>query len=198
MPAGEAGAEPAAPSALGIDADDLLAPINQRLSERHKPTITVEQFEAALRGVIRTGIARGDFDQELLVAQLVANARLSRDDAADVERAIEARLDANDTRAHQLERRVGRNALGAADATGKALVTVGLSLLLGLLASVAGAIVALRRSRRAGGEPPHRGVRDTSPGFSPPSEPVTTVAPDRSPTAGLATPVLPPNDVASP
>lgn len=184
-------------SALGMTAEDLLAPVNHGLADQHKPTITAPQFEAAMRGVVRSGFARGDFDQELLVDQLVANTRLSRADAVEVEREIEARLDGNDARPHQLERRLGRQVLGVVDATGKALVTVGLSLLLSLLTSVVGAMAALRRSRRTGGKS-HQGLRDTSPGYSPTIVPATTTAPYPSPTAGLPTPVLPPNDVTAP
>jgi hypothetical protein len=184
-------------SALGTTADDLLAPINQRLADQHKPTITVWQFEAALRGVVRTGFACGDFDQELLVDQLVVYTRLSRADAVEVERQVEACLDGNDKRPHQLERRLGRYALCVVDAIGKALVTVGLSLLLSLLTSVIGAMVVLGRSRRTGGNPPHHSARDTSPGYLRPIEPATTTAPYPSLTAGLPMPVLAPNDFTS-
>jgi hypothetical protein len=179
---------------LGVDVADLLAPINQRLSSQGKPTITVLQFEAAIRGVVRGGIAGGDFDQELLVDQLVASTRLSRADATDVERQIEARLDTREARAHALEHRVEHAVLGAADATGKALTTVGVSLALGLIASILGALVAVRRMRRDEGAP-RRGTRITEPGFSA-AEPVMT-APYPTPTAP-ASPVVPPSDVIGP
>jgi hypothetical protein len=201
--------EPAGPGAapdLGIDIGELLAPINQRLASQSKPTIAVEDFEAALRGVGRAGVSRGSFDQELLVDQLIANTALSRADAIEVERQVEARLDAkqaraNDVdakepRAHELEHRVQRHVLGSVDAAGKALTTVGLSLLLSLLAAVFGAIIALRPYRRPGEGP--RGVRTTEPGFPAPSEPVTSSPP--VPTSGTATAtgagriIVPPTD----
>ena len=181
---------------LDIDAGSLLAPINQRLSAQGKPTITAAQLDAAMRGMVRTGIARGDFVQELLVDQLVANTRLSLADATEVERQIEARVDPAETRAYGIERRAERYALGTIDATGKALTTVGGSLLLGLLTAVLGAMAALRRSRRAGEAGPHRSTRTTEPGFSPPLDPVTT--PYTSPMAGPASPVIPPTDITSP
>lgn len=168
-------AEPTALRELGIDAAELLAPINQRLSGQGKPTITIEDFEAALRGVVRSGIARGDFDQELLIDQLVANTQLSHAEATDVERQIEARLDTGDGRAHALERRVERHVLGTVDTAGKALTTVGVSLLLSLLSSVLGAIVALRQPRRPGER--RSGGRTTEPGFPAPTEPTSPAVP---------------------
>jgi hypothetical protein len=169
---------------LGLDTGELLAPINERLADKGKPTITAEEFSAAMRGVVRSGIARGSFEQELLVDQLVANTPLSRADATEVERQIEARL-APDTGPHALERRAERYVLGAVDSTGKALTGVGLSLLLSLVASVLGALVALRRWRRSGEAGPRR-VRTTEPGFPAPGEPVTT-----SPPVPPGTPVAP-------
>lgn len=161
---------------LGLDADDLLGPVNERLQAQTKPTITAAELETSVRGVVRSGITRGDFDQELLVDQLVANTRLSRADAIDVERQLEARVGGSDPRAHHIERRAERYALAAVDASGKALTTVGFSLLLSLLTSVIGAMVALRRGRRSGEAGTFSGVRTTEPGFAtPPTEPVPAV-----------------------
>lgn len=158
---------------LGIDTDDLLAPINQRLSTQGKPTITAAQLEAAMRGVVRGGIARGDVDRDLLIDQLVANTQLSRADAIDIERQVEARLQ---TRAGQIAQRAGQYGLEAIDAAGKALTTVGISLLLSLITSVAGAIIGLSRPRRPEKGGPHRRERDTEPeDVVPPTEPVVTM-----------------------
>jgi hypothetical protein len=157
---------------LGLDGADVLAPINRQLSAQGKPTISVSQLEAAVRGMVSSGLAQGNFDQELLVDQLVANTQLSRADAADVERQLEARVDASHPGTHAIEHRAERYVLGKADATGKALTTVGLSLLLSLITSVLGAMVALRRSRDPEEGGSSRSVRTTDPGFSPPNEPV--------------------------
>lgn len=168
-------------SEMGIDASSLLPPINQQLSAQDKPTITATQLEAAMRGVVRAGIAQGDFDRELLVDQLVATTRLSPADATDVERQIEARLDPGLTRPHGVEHRAERYVLGAADAAGKALTTVGFSLLLSLIASVLGAMAALRRPQQAGRGGKRRGPYDTDPGYAPPVEPENMTAPYPSP-----------------
>src|SRR4029078_2432202 len=90
--------------------------------------ITVAQFEASVRGVMRSGINRGSFDQELLADQLVAHTRLSRADAREGERQVEAQMGTSDTEPHAFERRVERHALDATKDTGKGLMTAGFSL----------------------------------------------------------------------
>jgi len=186
---------------LGIHGGDLVGSINQRLSAEGKPTITVAQFEAAVRGMAQTGLARGDFDQELLIDQIVAHTPLSRPDATEVERQVEARLDPLDTRPHHLERRTERFLVTAVESSGRALAVVGVALLLSLITSVIGAMIGLRRSPRAGEGGPQRGVRPTEPGVAPPSaEPVTTTSPAPRMTVVTAppSPVIPPHDVTSP
>jgi hypothetical protein len=175
---------------LGLDAASLLAPINQQLSNQDKPRIAAAQLEAAMRGVIHSGIARGDFNQELLVDQLVANTALSRADAIEVERQIEALVDPSNPRGYNVERRAERYVLEEVDASGKALITVGLSLVLSLLTSVIGAMLALhRRSRRSGEGGSNRAARNTDPGYATSPEQVTT------PMTGPASPVIPPTDI---
>ena len=174
-------------SEMGIDASTLLPPINQQLSAQDKPTITAAQLEAAMRGVIRSGIARGDFDQELLVEQLVATTRLTPADAIEVERQIEARVPGL-TQPHGVEHRAERYVLGAADAAGKGLTTVGFSLLLSLIASVLGAMAGLRRPQEAGRGGTGRGAYETDPGYAPPVAPGST-------SARYPSPVAPPVDL---
>jgi len=201
MTSGSSDAELRAPTLreLGLDANNVLGPINQRLTADNKPAVSVAQFEAAVRGMVQSGLARGDFDQELLIDQLVAHTSLSRADANDVERQIEAQLDPLDTRPYHLEHRAERFVVSAVDASGRALATGGLALLLGLITSVIGAMVAMRRPR-AGEGGPQRGVRTTEPGYAPPgAEPVITTSP-----TGLTglnappSPVIPPRDITSP
>jgi len=153
---------------LGVDPNDLLAPINQRLTAQGKPAITAAQLEAAMRDVVRQGLRSG-FDRELFIEQLAANTQLSRAEVTDVARQVEARWDAT---AGDVGRRAGRVALSAADAAGKALATVGLSLLLSLIASVGGAVLAQRGSQRTGGGGKPHGARTTEPDYpTPPTEP---------------------------
>lgn len=160
---------------LGVNPDDLLTPVNQQLNAQGKPALTAAQLQAALRGVARD-VARGGFDRERLIDQLAANTALSRNDAADVARQIEAQWNTVTARARDLGQRAEHAALTAADATGKALATVGLSLLLSLITSVAGAALALRRAQ-TGGPDKHRGVRHNEPGYPPPAVETSTFPP---------------------
>jgi hypothetical protein len=153
---------------LGINPDDLLGPINQQLNAQGKPSVTAAQLRAAMRGVARD-VARGGFDRDRLIDQLAANTALSRAEAADIARQIEARWSTVADRARDLGQRAEHAALTAADATGKALATVGLSLLLSLVTSVGGAALALRRSKQTGGPDKNRGARYTEPGHATPS-----------------------------
>jgi hypothetical protein len=146
---------------------------------------------------VRSGIARGNFDEELLVDQLIANTPLSRADAVEVERQIEARLGSGAP--HAFERRAERYVLDTVDTTGKALTGVGLSLLLSLISSVLGTLVALRRLRGPD-EAGRRRVRTTEPGFPAPGEPVATTTPGVPGTVqapaptGNARVIVPPTD----
>jgi hypothetical protein len=168
---------------LGIDTDQVLGPINDRLSAQRKATITEPQLETALRGAMRGGA----LDHEALTEQLAASTRLSRGDAADVARQVQAQLRAEPDRDQRM-------VLDATDATGKALATAGFSLLLSLLAAIGGAVLALRRPRRPG-EGTKRGARSTTdPGYAPSSDPVTTTSPYPTPMTGPATPIVPPRD----
>jgi hypothetical protein len=136
--------------ALGVDADDMLGPVNQQLAAQGKPTITAAQLRAATRGVARDAARGGGVDRERLIDQLAANTQLSRADAADVARQVESRWRSVGAKARDLGERAEGYALDAADATGKALATVGLSLLLGLVTAVVGAMIAAHRTRRDG------------------------------------------------
>lgn len=181
---------------LGISPNDLLGPINQRLAAQGKPRLTADELEAAMRGVVRGGLAQGGFDRDLLVRQLAANTRMSRADAEDIANQLEAQWNAASGRAQDMAQRAAHAALSAADAAGKALTTVGISLLLSLITSVLGAMLALHRGKRGGGDEPRRGRQTAEPSAAPPSETVTTTtAPYPAPMIGPATPAIPPSEV---
>jgi hypothetical protein len=185
---------------LGISPNELLGPINQRLAAQGKPPLTANELEAAMRGVVRGGIAQGGFDRDLLVRQLAATTRLSRTEAEDIADQLEAQWNTVRGRAEEMGERAKHAALSAADAAGKALTTVGISLLLSLITSVLGALLALHRSTRGGdGEGERRRGRNTTePGTAAPSETAktaTTTALHPAPMIGPATPVISPNDL---
>jgi hypothetical protein len=138
--------------ALGIDANDLIAPLNRRLAAEGKPQVTAAQLEAATKDVVGTAIRQGRLDRPLLVSSIAENTNLTRADAEELATDIESRWN---TQRQDVEARVGTmaedvqtGALQAADQTGKALWWVFAGLLLGLAASIGGATVGVSRRQR--------------------------------------------------
>lgn len=131
---------------LGIDANTLLAPINERLAAAGKPTLTSEELAAALEAAAGSAIREGRLDRDILVGSLAESTRLSRNDAADIARRIETRVAPAAT---GLAEGVTAGAMNVADAIGKAMFWAFLAMLLGLGASVLGATLGVNRRTRA-------------------------------------------------
>lgn len=135
---------------LGVDTNDLLGPINQRLQREGKPPVTADQLDKSVRAVAQRGLKEGRFDRQLLVQELARNTALSPADAQELADQIGGKYD-------QIASQVGETAKGAAlqaaDKTGKVLLGGGIMLLLSLAASVGGAALGVR-SRRAETEEP--------------------------------------------
>jgi hypothetical protein len=144
-------------SALGIDANDLVAPINQRLERDGKPRITAEQLDATLRSVAQRGIRQGKLDRTVLVDELAKNTALSRADAEDIANDITARYDRASSQVGVTVERIGEGAkdaaLEAADKTGKALLLGGLMMLLSLGAAIAGGALGVPKLAGRGDGP---------------------------------------------
>lgn len=144
--------------ALGINTQDLLGPVNERLRAAGKPAVTAQQLEASVQDLLGTAVREGRFDRELLISSIAQNTQLSRQDAQEVATAVETRFQ---ERWQQVSgqfggavQRVQTGALKAADVTGKALWGVFGMLLLSLVSAVLGAITATgRESRRVRREP---------------------------------------------
>jgi hypothetical protein len=143
---------------LGIDANDALGPINERLSAEGKPTITAEQLQAGTGDVAQTAIREGRLDRETLIAAIVQNTGLSRADAEQIGDRIQAKYQGASaqvqSRFQAAAQKAEAGALKAGDATGKAFWGVFGALLLGLIAAIAGGAVGapgvpgrLRRER---------------------------------------------------
>jgi hypothetical protein len=153
----------AAMETLGIDTNDLLAPINQRLQQQGKPQITADQLNATLRAVAQRGVRQGKLDREMLVQEIARNTSLSRPDAEDVANQVEQRY-------NQAAEKVGSGvekaketaksaALEAADKTGKAMLIGGVMMVLSLASAIGGGLLGVRRERR---ETPVETVRTTT------------------------------------
>jgi hypothetical protein len=143
--AGQAGG---AAQGFGLDADDALAPVNQRLQAEGKPPVTSSQVQAATRDVVQDAVRQGRIDRSLLVNSLSQNTALSPTDAEEVATRIEMQWNQARARAGQLAERAQAGALRAADATGKAFWGVFAALLLGMIAAVGGALLGVQRRYR--------------------------------------------------
>lgn len=137
---------------LGFDINTLLAPINQRLNEQGKPSVTGGQLQAVARESGQTFVSQGGIDKEQLVASVARHTQLSDADAREVADSIETQF--NQARSQlqsqlsQVGQDVQQGALVAADKTGKGLWFVFFGMLLALASAILGAFVGLSRSQR--------------------------------------------------
>jgi hypothetical protein len=132
-------------STLGVNANDLLGPVNQRLQREGKPPVTTRQLNATLRAVAQRGLRDGRLDRQVLVDELARNTALSRADAEDLANQFGDRIQSGTQRVGEQAKDV---ALEAVDKTGKALLFGGIMMLLSLCAACGGAILAASRTHR--------------------------------------------------
>ena len=148
---GAAKSSDSAMSALGIDANDMIGPINERLRKEGKPTITAEQMSATMKALAQRGVRQGHMDREVIVQEVARNTSLSRPDAEDVANDLERKYQEVSTSAGAKLDEVGEKAkhigLEAADKTGKALLLGGIMMLLSLGAAIAGGALGVPRRR---------------------------------------------------
>lgn len=139
-------------SALGIDANDLLAPINQRLSQQGKPPITANQLQETLQGIAQRGLHQGRLDRQVIVDEVARNTALSRADSEDIANQIEARYQEVASNVGEKVQEVGEQAthvaLETADKTGKALLIGGVMMLLSLASATGGGMLGARSTAR--------------------------------------------------
>lgn len=126
---------------LGIDTQDLLAPINRKLSKQGKPPVTANQLQAAVQSAVQTSLRQGRLDQNTFQQALAQNTRLSRADVQDVANTLQTRVD-------QALGQVQRTAAQAASSVGRVMWGVFFALLLGLISSVLGAAAGAAGMRR--------------------------------------------------
>lgn len=136
-------------SALGIDANDLMAPINERLAREGKPPVTAEQVESTLKAVAQRGVREGRLDRNVVVEEVARNTALSGADAQDIANEIATRYEQASTKVRGTVEQVGEKAktaaLTAADRTGKVLLLGGVMMLLSLGAGALGGALGVRR-----------------------------------------------------
>jgi hypothetical protein len=145
-------------SALGIDANDLIAPINERLAREGKPQVTPEQLQNTLKAVAQRGVREGRLDRQLVVQEVARNTALTGADAEDVANEIETRYEQASSKVQGTVEQVGEKAktvaLTAADKTGKALLFGGIMMLLSLGAALLGGALGVRRRLSPDDAPP--------------------------------------------
>lgn len=132
---------------LGIDADEALRPINERLRAAGKPEVTAMQLQAAVRDAGQSVLREGRLDEDLLVSALARNTSLSRADAQEIADRLGAQIDRAKAEAADKLQGAQQTALEAAHQSGKAFWGVFGSLLLGLVAAVCGGALGVPRER---------------------------------------------------
>jgi len=158
---GAVGSAGGASSALGIDANDLMGPVNDRLRAAGKPEVTADQMQATVRDVASTAVREGRLDRDLVVTAVARNTSLDRADAQQVAAQIEQRFDekkaAIGQRASEVAGAAQGKAMHAAETTGKGLLGVFFALLLGLVSAMLGAMLGVSRRQRVLARAPVRG-----------------------------------------
>lgn len=127
--------------AFGLDADDALKPVNERLQAEGKPPITADQLEAATKSVLASGVREGGIDRATLVTSIEQETALSRADAEE----LAGRVDAQWQKARTS---VQTGALQAADTTGKAFWGVFGALLFGMISAILGGLWGVSRRQQ--------------------------------------------------
>ncbi len=127
----------------GLDANDLVAPLNQRLRAEGRPTVSADQLEAAARDTLQRSVRAGGIDHLLVVQSVADNTALSRADAEQLATQMEARL-------QNARSQVASHLQSAANAAGKALWGAFVALALGLIAAIIGGVVGVPRPRTNG------------------------------------------------
>jgi hypothetical protein len=138
-----------AAQSFGLNADDALRPVNERLRAEGKPAVTSAQLQAAVKDVVGDAVKQGRMDRELLVSSIAQKTALSRADSEDLAGRVEAQYEAAKGKAQQTVATVQTGALKAADATGKAFWGIFGALFLGLISAVLGATAGVTKRQRA-------------------------------------------------
>jgi len=134
-------AAPATAQALGINAQDLIAPLNERLRSAGKAPITAQQLESALTDAAQTALREGRLDEDLFARALADNTALDQGDVRELMAA------AGQQRA-SMGQRAAETAERAADMTGRAFWALFSVMLLSLVSAVLGAITGVTRRQR--------------------------------------------------
>ncbi|HEU0033200.1 MAG TPA: hypothetical protein VFQ53_21355 [Kofleriaceae bacterium] len=134
---------------LGIDENDLVAPVNKRLQEQGMPRVSPDSMRAAAREISSTFVRRGGSIDRATITDIIARrTELSRADAEQVATQVEQKIRAGGERGRELLGEAGETALQAAETTGKVVLVLSLMMIVGLGAAIGGSVLSVRRERR--------------------------------------------------
>ncbi|HEY0705714.1 MAG TPA: hypothetical protein VGG33_02900 [Polyangia bacterium] len=159
--AGVAAVAGASADQLGLDFDQALVPINQRLQQQGLPPVTAQQMRAATQETFNRALREGRLDRNMLASAVANNTGMSNAEANQLAQQLQTQFD---QRASELQNQARTTALAAADKAGKAFWGVFLALLLGALSAAAGGVLGMGRGIK-------RVVLDEPPATSPVSPP---------------------------
>jgi hypothetical protein len=133
---------------LGLDARDLVAPINGRLLAQGKPTMMAARLESDVDNALAAAVRDGRLDRDTLVAALSETTSLEASEIDAITTEVDARWHRTAQRAEALAARAHQDERVAADAADNVLLSLAIALLLGLVAANAGALATGHRDRR--------------------------------------------------
>lgn len=146
--------------ALGLNANDMLAPINERLEAQGRPPVEAAGVEAAMQDAVGQAVRTGELSRQDLVNALATNTALSQQDAQAVAAQVEQQWQ---QRSAELSQQAEGAAAQAADISAGTFWALTIALFLSLLAAVLGAVVGVSRRRKRVEALP----REPAPDFAP-------------------------------
>ena len=173
-----------ASSALGLSAEDLVGPLNERLAAQGMPPVEASQLSAAVREIAATSVRTGSVDRATIVGILSERTDLSQQQVEVLAGQLEDKLREAGAGAQDMMREAGGHALSAAEATGKVVLALSLAMLVGLGAAMLGALLSVRHERREHVVLP-RATTTTRPPrttVTPPERTTTVTPPERTTT----------------
>jgi len=124
----------------GLDTNDLVRPLNERLRAEGRPTVSADQIEAAARDTLQRSVRAGRVDHVLVVQSVADNTSLSRADADQLASQLEARL-------QNARAQMASSLQSATNAASKAFWGAFIALALGLIAAIVGGVEGVPRPR---------------------------------------------------
>jgi hypothetical protein len=134
--------------ALGLDSGDLVARLNKKLEARGMPRVTEDQITGVVRDVAQTAVRGGTVDRQGVIDTITKRTQLNQEQAGELADDIQREALRIQNQGRQVASQVGEQALEVAEATGKVVLGLSITMLLALGAAALGAILTVTRERR--------------------------------------------------